>query len=61
MINEVCEKGYKNNPLTDIQIANNREKSRVRSRVTPPTVVFTAYSKKQKTTQNLINKKHIKN
>lgn len=33
MINEVCEKGYKNNPLTDIQIANNREKSRVRSRV----------------------------
>lgn len=33
MINEVCEKGYKNAPLTEVQIANNREKSRVRSRV----------------------------
>jgi len=30
---EICEKGYKNNPLTDEQRASNREKSRVRSRV----------------------------
>lgn len=33
MENKVCEKGYKNNPLTEQQKANNREKSRVRSRV----------------------------
>ncbi|MDR2971352.1 MAG: IS5 family transposase [Bacteroidales bacterium] len=33
MINQVCEKGARNNPLTEEQIANNREKSRVRSRV----------------------------
>ena len=29
----ICEKGTKNNPLTDEQKANNREKSRVRARV----------------------------
>lgn len=33
MINEVCEKGHINTPLTEVQIAKNREKSRVRSRV----------------------------
>ena len=31
--NKVCEKGARNRPLTEKQIANNREKSRVRSRV----------------------------
>lgn len=33
MTNKVCEKGYKNKPLTDEQKASNREKSKVRSRV----------------------------
>ena len=33
MINQVCEKGARNRPLTEEQIANNREKSRVRCRV----------------------------
>jgi hypothetical protein len=33
MDNQVCERGYKNRPLTDVQKAGNREKSRVRSRV----------------------------
>ena len=33
MNNKVCEKGARNRPLTEEQIANNREKSRVRSRV----------------------------
>jgi len=33
MKNNVCEKGFRNHPLTDEQKANNREKSRVRSRV----------------------------
>jgi len=33
MINKVCEKGARNRPLTEEQIANNREKSRIRSRV----------------------------
>jgi len=33
MINKVCEKGVREHPLTKEQIANNREKSRVRSRV----------------------------
>lgn len=33
MINQVCEKGYRNKPLTEEQKAGNREKSRVRSRV----------------------------
>jgi IS5 family transposase len=33
MENEVCEKGTKSHPLTEEQKANNREKSRVRSRV----------------------------
>jgi IS5 family transposase len=33
MINQVCEKGVKNRPLTEEQKASNREKSRVRSRV----------------------------
>ena len=33
MNNQVCEKGRRNHPLTDEQKANNREKSRVRSRV----------------------------
>ena len=33
MENQVCEKGAKNRPLTEEQITNNREKSRVRSRV----------------------------
>ena len=33
MINQVCEKGARNKPLTDEQIAGNREKSRIRSRV----------------------------
>ena len=33
MENQVCEKGYKNSPLTKEQKASNREKSRVRSRV----------------------------
>jgi transposase, IS5 family len=30
---QICEKGNKNNPLTDEQKASNREKSKVRSRV----------------------------
>lgn len=29
----ICEKGYKNNPLTDEQKANNREKSKIRVRI----------------------------
>ena len=29
----ICEKGYRNNPLTDEQKESNREKSRIRSRV----------------------------
>lgn len=33
MVNQVCEKGYRNKPLTEEQKASNREKSRVRSRV----------------------------
>jgi IS5 family transposase len=33
MNNKVCEKGVRNHPLTDEQKSNNREKSRVRSRV----------------------------
>ena len=33
MNNRVCEKGARNRPLTEEQKANNREKSRVRSRV----------------------------
>jgi len=33
MNNRVCEKGARNRPLTEVQRANNREKSRVRSRV----------------------------
>lgn len=33
MNNKVCEKGVRNHPLTEEQMANNREKSRVRSRV----------------------------
>jgi len=33
MVNRVCEKGVRNRPLTEEQKANNREKSRVRSRV----------------------------
>jgi len=33
MNNKVCEKGVRNRPLTEEQKANNREKSRVRSRV----------------------------
>jgi IS5 family transposase len=33
MNNKVCEKGVRNRPLTDEQKANNREKSRVRSRM----------------------------
>jgi IS5 family transposase len=33
MNDKTCQKGYKNNPLTEQEIATNREKSRVRSRV----------------------------
>jgi IS5 family transposase len=33
MLNQVCEKGYRNKPLTDEQKENNRRKSGVRSRV----------------------------
>jgi len=33
MINKVCEKGTRNHPLTDEQIANNQEKSKFRCRV----------------------------
>lgn len=33
MANQVCKKGHKNNPLSDLETAYNREKSRVRSRV----------------------------
>jgi len=33
MIDKTCKKGYKNNPLTQQEIATNREKSRIRSRV----------------------------
>lgn len=33
MNNKVCEKGYRNKPLTDLQKANNKEKSKIRSRV----------------------------
>ena len=31
--NEVCEKGYRNKPLTDEQKENNRRKSRIRCRI----------------------------
>lgn len=33
MTNKVCEKGTRNHPLTEEQKANNKEKSRIRSRV----------------------------
>ncbi len=33
MENKVHEKGYRNNPLTEEQKANNREKSKTRARV----------------------------
>jgi IS5 family transposase len=33
MNNKVGEQGYKNNPLTDLQKANNKEKSRTRARI----------------------------
>lgn len=33
VVSKICEKGYKNKPLTDEQEASNREKSRARSRV----------------------------
>jgi transposase, IS5 family len=33
VINQVCEKGYKNNPLTEEQKENNKEKSKTRVRV----------------------------
>ena len=33
VINKVIEKGYRNKPLTDEQIASNKEKSRIRVRV----------------------------
>ena len=33
MINCVNEKGYRNKPLTEKQIAKNKEKSRIRARV----------------------------
>lgn len=33
MNNKVHEKGYKNKPLTDLQKANNKEKSRTRARI----------------------------
>jgi len=33
MINKVCEKGVRNHPLTEEQKENNKEKSRIRSRV----------------------------
>jgi IS5 family transposase len=33
MENRVCEKGYRNRPLTEAQKAHNTEKSRIRSRV----------------------------
>ena len=31
--NEVCEKGYRNKPLTEAQKENNRRKSRIRCRI----------------------------
>ena len=31
--NHICEKGYKNHPLTEKQKASNREKSKVRCRI----------------------------
>jgi len=33
VINQVCEKGYKNSPLTQEQIKNNKKKSKIRVRV----------------------------
>lgn len=33
MLNQICEKGYRNKPLTDEQKESNRKKSSVRSRV----------------------------
>ena len=33
MVNEVCSKGYRNNPLTTKQKQDNRKKSKIRSRV----------------------------
>lgn len=33
MINQVCEKGYRNKPLTDDQKTNNTTKLRIRLRV----------------------------
>ena len=33
MNDKTCKKGYRNNPLTEQEIATNREKSRIRSRV----------------------------
>ena len=33
LLNKVCEKGYRNKPLTDEQKANNKTKSKIRARV----------------------------
>jgi transposase, IS5 family len=33
MVGQICEKGYRNRPLTETQKESNREKSRIRSRV----------------------------
>ncbi len=33
MIDKTCKKGYKNNPLTEQDLAVNKEKSKIRSRV----------------------------
>ena len=33
LVNKVCEKGYRNRPLTDEQKANNKAKSKIRARV----------------------------
>ena len=33
VVNKVCEKGYRNKPLSDEQKASNREKSKIRARV----------------------------
>ena len=33
MLDEICEKGYRNHPLTEEQKESNRKKSSIRSRV----------------------------
>jgi IS5 family transposase len=58
MVNQVCEKGARNRPLTDAQKASNREKSRVRSRV-EHIFGFTAYFARSASIENSMNQMYI--